>query len=74
MDHYNMASIWHQWFTFDTKAKDKSRHQISGVRVDAEDSEGNLNTNYGYIAEIWELAYGLSLQVSIFKGQWVKHQ
>jgi hypothetical protein len=61
-------------FTFYTKAKDKkSHHQNSGVRVDALDSEGNLNTYYGYIDEIWELAYGLSLWIPIFKCQWVKH-
>jgi hypothetical protein len=51
-------------FTFYTKAKDKkSHHQNSGVRVDALDSEGNLNTYYGYIDEIWELTYGLSLWI-----------
>jgi hypothetical protein len=32
-----------------------------------------LNTYYGYIDEIWELSYGLSLQILIFKCQWVKH-
>jgi hypothetical protein len=62
-------------FTFYTKAKDKkSQHQNNGVRVDAEDSEGNLNTYYGYIDEIWELSYGLSLHILIFKCQWVKQQ
>ena len=61
-------------FTFYTKAKDmKSQHQNSGVRVDAEDSEGNMNQYYGYIDEIWELKYGLSLHIPIFKCQWVKH-
>jgi hypothetical protein len=55
-------------FTFYTKTKDKkSQHQNSGVRVDAEDNEGNLNTYYGYIDEIWELFYGLSLQILILK-------
>jgi hypothetical protein len=61
-------------FTFYTKAKDKkSQHQNSGVRVDAEDSEGNLNTYYDYIDESWELSYRLSLRIPIFKCQWVKH-
>jgi hypothetical protein len=61
--------------TFYTKAKDmKRQHQNSGVRVDAEDSDGNLNTYYDYIDEIWELGYGISLQIPIFKCQWVKHQ
>jgi hypothetical protein len=61
-------------FTFYTKAKDKNnQHQNSGAKVDEEDSEGNLNTYYGYIDEIWELSYGLSLQIPMFKFQWVKH-
>jgi hypothetical protein len=35
-------------FKFYTKAKDKKcQHQNSSVRVDGEDSEGNLNTYYG---------------------------
>jgi hypothetical protein len=43
------------------------------VRVDAEDSTGQKNAYYGYIKEIWELNYGMSLQIPIFKCQWVKH-
>jgi hypothetical protein len=43
------------------------------VRVDAEDSTGTKNAYYGYIEEIWELNYGMSLQIPIFKYQWVKH-
>jgi hypothetical protein len=40
-------------FTFYTKAKDKkSQHQNSGIRVDELDSEGNLNTYYGYNDEV----------------------
>jgi hypothetical protein len=31
------------------------------------------NAYYGYIEEIWELNYGISLQILIFKCQWVKH-
>jgi hypothetical protein len=31
------------------------------------------NAYYGYIEEIWELNYGMSLQIPIFKCQWVKH-
>jgi hypothetical protein len=31
------------------------------------------NAYYGYIEEIWEVNYGISLQISIFKCQWVKH-
>jgi hypothetical protein len=43
------------------------------VRVDAEDSMGQTNAYYGYIEEIWELNYGMSVQIPIFKCQWVKH-
>jgi hypothetical protein len=61
-----LVTTWQSYdmneFTFYTKTKDKkSHHQNSGVRVDVEDSKGNLNTYYGYINEIWELSYGLSL-------------
>jgi hypothetical protein len=28
---------------------------------------------YGYIEEIWELNFGMSLQIPIFKCEWVKH-
>jgi hypothetical protein len=32
------------------------------------------NAYYGYIEEIWELNYGISIQIPIFKYQWVKHR
>jgi hypothetical protein len=49
-------------FTFYTKEKDsRSQCQNSGVRVDAEDSTGQKNAYYGYIEEIWEVNYGISL-------------
>jgi hypothetical protein len=55
-------------FTFYTKAKDsRSQCQNTGVRVDAK------NAYYEYIEEIWEVNYGMSLQIPVFKGQWVKH-
>jgi hypothetical protein len=28
---------------------------------------------YEYIEEIWEVNYGISLQICVFKCQWVKH-
>jgi hypothetical protein len=31
------------------------------------------NTYYGYIEEIWDLNYGMYVQIPIFKCQWVKH-
>jgi hypothetical protein len=53
--------------TLYTKAKDsRSQCQNSGVRVDTEDSTGK-NAYYGYIDEIWELKYGMSVQIPIFK-------
>jgi hypothetical protein len=43
------------------------------VKVDAEDSTGQNNSYFGYIEEIWELNYGMSIQLPIFECQWVKH-
>jgi hypothetical protein len=31
------------------------------------------NVYYGYIKEIWKVNYGMSLQIPVFKCQWVKH-
>jgi hypothetical protein len=31
------------------------------------------STYYGYIDEIWEVNYRISLQIPVFKCQWVKH-
>jgi hypothetical protein len=36
-------------------------------------ARGKRNAQYGYIEEIWELNYGMSVQIPIFKCQWVKH-
>jgi hypothetical protein len=59
--------------TFYSKAKDsRSQCQNSGVRVDVEDSTGK-NAFYGYIEEIWLLNDGISLQIPMFKCQWLKH-
>jgi hypothetical protein len=30
------------------------------------------NAYYGYIEEIWEVNYGMSLQIPVFKCQWVE--
>jgi hypothetical protein len=60
--------------TFYNKAKySRSQCQNSRVRVDAEDNTGQKNAYYVYIEEIWELNYGTSLQIPIFKCQCVKH-
>jgi hypothetical protein len=31
------------------------------------------NAYYGYIEDVWEWNYGMSLQIPIFKRQWMKH-
>ena len=72
-----MVKTWQAYdingFTFYTKAKDKKcQHQNSGVRADAEDSTGQKNAYYGYIEEIWVLDYGNSVEIPVFKCQWVK--
>ena len=49
--------------TFYTVAQDKrSTNQNSGVRIDAIDPNGNKQTYYGRIEEIWELDYALLLK------------
>ena len=59
--------------TFYTVAQDKrSINQNSGVRIDATDPNGNKQTYYGRIEEIWELNYAPTFKVPLFKCQWVK--
>ena len=59
--------------TFYTIAQDKkSTNQNSGVRFDATDDNGKKDTYYGYIEEIWELDYGPSFKVPLFRCKWVK--
>ena len=59
--------------TFYTIAHDKkSTNQNSGVRFDAKDENGHTTTYYGYIEEIWELDYGPTFKVPLFRCQWVK--
>jgi hypothetical protein len=75
---HSVVKSWQSYdindFTFYTKANDcRSQCQKSGVRVDAEDSMEQKNAYYGYIKEIWEVNYGISLQILVFKCQWVKH-
>jgi hypothetical protein len=75
---HSLVKLWQAYdingYTFYTKTKDnRTQGQNSGVRVDAEDSTGQKNSYYGYIEEIWELNYGISQQIPIFKCQWVKH-
>jgi hypothetical protein len=50
----------------------KSTNQNSGVRIDATNNNGQKDTYYGYIEEIWELDYGPSFKVPLFRCRWVK--
>jgi hypothetical protein len=50
----------------------KSTNQNSGVRIDATNTNGQKDTYYGYIEEIWELDYGPSFKVPLFWCKWVK--
>ena len=59
--------------TFYTIAQDqKSTNQNSGVRFDAATENGQKVTYYGYIEEIWELDYGPSFRVPLFRCKWFK--
>ena len=59
--------------TFYTNAQDKkSTNQNSGVRFDAATDKEKKDTYYGYIEEIWELNYGPSFKVPLFRCKWVK--
>jgi hypothetical protein len=59
--------------TYYTIAQDKkSTNQNSGVRFDATNNDGSKDTYYGYIEEIWELDYGPTLKVPLFRCKWVK--
>ena len=58
--------------TFYTIAQDKkSTNQNSGVRFDATNSDGSKDTFYGYIEDIWELDYGPSFKIPLFRCKWV---
>ena len=58
--------------TFYMIAQDKkSTNQNSGVRFDATTKTGK-ETYYGYIEEIWELDYGPSFKVPLFRCKWFK--
>ena len=44
----------------------KNTNQNSGVRFDATNNNGQKDTYYGYIKQIWELGYGYSFKVPLF--------
>ena len=50
----------------------RSTDQNSGIRVDAMDPNGNKQTCYGRIEDIWELDYVANFKVPLFLYQWVK--
>jgi hypothetical protein len=54
-------------YTFYTRSHDKkSTNQNSGVRIEAIDTNGQSNSYFGYIEEIWELDYG-PLKIPLFR-------
>ena len=58
--------------TFYTSAQDKkSTNQNSGVRFDATNNNGGKDTYYGHIEAIWELDYGPSLKIPLFRCKWI---
>jgi hypothetical protein len=60
-------------YTFYTGAQDnKKTNQNCGVRTDAYDCDGNRETYYGFIEEIWELEYRENLKVPLFHCQWIR--
>jgi hypothetical protein len=59
--------------TFYTVTQDKkSTNQNSGVRFDATDDNGQKETYYGYIEEIWEFDYRPTFKTPLFRCKWVK--
>jgi hypothetical protein len=59
--------------TFYTIAQDKkSTNQNSGVRFNTTNDNVRKDTYYSYIKEIWELDYGPSFKVPLFRCKWVK--
>ena len=58
-------------YTFYSRVQDKkSTNQNSGVRIDAIGNDGNMDSYFGVIEEIWELEYG-PLMIPLFRCQWV---
>jgi hypothetical protein len=59
--------------TYYTMVQDKrSTNQNSGIHIDAIDLNGNKETYYGCIEEIWEQDYGPNFKVPLFRCQWVR--
>jgi hypothetical protein len=61
-------------YAFYTRAHDnKKTNQNSGLRTDAYDYDGNRETYYGFIEDIWELEYRENLKDPLFRCQWSRH-
>ena len=59
--------------TFYTIAQHKKSTNLnSGVRFDATYENWQTDIYYGYIEEIWELEYGPTFKVPLFRCQWVR--
>jgi hypothetical protein len=59
-------------YTFYTRAQDnKKTNQNNSVRTDAYDRDGNRETYYGFIEDIWHLEYRENLKVPLFHCQWI---
>jgi hypothetical protein len=55
-------------YTYYTKEKDKkSVAQNSGIHIETIDPQGLKTTYYEYIHDIWELDYGMRMQIPIFR-------
>jgi hypothetical protein len=60
-------------YTFYTRAQDnKKTNQNSGVRTDSYDCDGNRETYYRFIEDIWELEYRENLKVPLFHCQRIR--
>ncbi|KAK1678941.1 hypothetical protein QYE76_039789 [Lolium multiflorum] len=72
-DYNDFPRVRDKWEYIYTIAQDKkSTKQNSGVRFDAATENGQKVTYYGYIEEIWELDYGPSFKVPLFRCKWFK--
>jgi hypothetical protein len=71
IDRYTSYDI--NGYTFCTIAQVNNKtNQNSSVRTDAYDCDGNRETYYGFIEEIWELEYRENLKVPLFRCQWIR--
>jgi hypothetical protein len=50
----------------------KKTNQNNSVQTDAYNCDGNRETYYGFIEEIWELEYRENLKVPLFHCQWIR--